>query len=88
LPATPLAKCDLASDKIADSGLRHAKELGCLRLGQASGINQLAEANHQIRTHLEIRCLLSREAEILEDIAARTSDLCGHGIFTFLLDDG
>jgi hypothetical protein len=50
---------DLASDKIADSGLRYTEEGGGLRLCQATRLDQPAQANHQIRPNFEIRGLFS-----------------------------
>ena len=53
---------DLASNKVTDPGLRDAKELRGLCLGQATGVDQLAQANHQIGPDLEVRGLFSRKS--------------------------
>jgi len=50
---------DLASDKVTDSGLRDAQEFRRLRLGEAAGVDQLREPNHQIGADLEVPGLLS-----------------------------
>src|SRR6266487_5031730 len=69
---------DLPPDEVADSGLRHAEERCRLRLGQAAGLNQLAQANHEIRSDLEVRGCLWRKSEVSKHVAARTSNLRGH----------
>jgi hypothetical protein len=50
---------DLASHEVADSWLRDTKEICGLRLGQASGLDQLAQPNHQVGSDLEVRRFLS-----------------------------
>ena len=49
---------DLASDEVADSGLRDTKEVRGLRLGQTAGLNQPAQPNHQVGPNFEVRRLL------------------------------
>jgi hypothetical protein len=59
---------DLASDKVADSGLGHAKQPRGLRLGEPPSLNQLAEPNHQIGPDLEVLSLFLGEPEVTEDV--------------------
>lgn len=77
---------DLPSHEIADPRLRHPETLGCCRLCEALGLNQLGQLNHQVGSNLEVLRLVFAEAEIPEDIAARASS--SHGHLKYLIWDG
>jgi hypothetical protein len=48
---------NLASHEVADARLADAEECGGLRLGQATSVNQLAQADHQVGSDFEVRGL-------------------------------
>ena len=61
---------DLAPDEIAHPRLGYAEERGSLRLGQLPGLDQFAEADHQVASDFEVLGFLAGKTKIAKDIAA------------------
>jgi hypothetical protein len=69
---------DLATNKIADPGLRDAHQLGRGSLSQASCFDKPSQLNHQVGANPKVLGLFSAESKILEDIARGFSNSSSH----------
>ena len=69
---------NLAPDKVADPGLSDTEELRCSSLGETFLVDDRSDNSHQRGSYLEVLSFLLGEAQILEDVACRMSDLPSH----------
>lgn len=57
---------DLPTRQIRDSRLTHLQALGCVGLGQAFLLDELAEGRHHLRTDSQVPGLGGRETQVRE----------------------
>jgi hypothetical protein len=69
---------DLATNKIADSGLRDAHQLGRGSLSQAPCFDKPGQLNHQVGANPKVLGFFNAESKISEDIARGFSNSNGH----------
>ena len=71
---------DFALHEVAHAGLTHVKQSCGFGLLQPSRLDNPVQLNHQVGPDAKMRGLRRGEAEVLEDVTARSGNFRGHGV--------